>query len=153
MKNGQAQRIVDATVWQDKRGTTSDRVASRQPASVANGHRSRSLSTNTPRTHPVPFSALKAVPLQLWVNPIVKAEVQRQAAFNGLSASAQGADLLEEILRQKLHVQQAATLESVIEKSCAKAHRAMVNRLASLLVRIAFDTGHIRVLATNTLGM
>jgi hypothetical protein len=87
------------------------------------------------------------------VSPIVKAEIQRQAQIAGLSVSATGAALLEEILRQKLHVQQAATLETVLEKTCAKAHRSMVNRLASLLVRIAFDTGHTRVLATNTLGM
>jgi hypothetical protein len=91
--------------------------------------------------------------MQLWVNPIVKAEVQRQAELTGLSVSATGAALLEEILRQKLHVQQAATLETVLEKIIAKSHRSLATRLSWLLVRIAFDTGQIRVLATNTLGM
>ncbi len=91
--------------------------------------------------------------MQLWVNPIVKAEVQRQAELTGLSVSATGAALLEEILRQKLHVQQAATLETVLEKIIAKSHRSLATRLSWLLVRIAFDTGQNRVLATNTLGM
>ena len=91
--------------------------------------------------------------MQLWVNPIVKAEVQRQAELTGLSVSATGAALLEEILRQKLHVQQAATLETVLEKIIAKANRSLATRLSWLLVRIAFDTGQTRVLATNTLGM
>jgi hypothetical protein len=83
----------------------------------------------------------------------VKAEVQRQAELTGLSVSATGAALLEEILRQKLHVQQAATLETVLEKIIAKANRSLATRLSWLLVRIAFDTGQTRVLATNTLGM
>ena len=91
--------------------------------------------------------------MQLWVNPIVKAEVQRQAELTGLSVSATGAALLEEILRQKLHVQQAATLETVLEKIIAKSHRSLATRLSWLLVRIAFDAGQTRVLATNTLGM
>ena len=96
---------------------------------------------------------MKAVPMQLWVNPIVKAEVQRQAELTGLSVSATGAALLEEMLRQKLHVQQAATLETVLEKIIAKSNRSLATRLSWLLVRIAFDTGQTRVLATNTLGM
>jgi hypothetical protein len=90
--------------------------------------------------------------VQLWVKPIVKAELGRMAAIDGLSLSATGAALLEEIIRQKLHVQQAATLETVLEKIIAKANRSLATRLAWLLVRIAFDTGQTRVLTTNILG-
>jgi hypothetical protein len=61
--------------------------------------------------------------------------------------------LLKEILRQKFHQQQAATLPSIIEQAVAKSNRALATRLVWLLVRIAFDTGQTRVLATNTLGM
>ena len=57
------------------------------------------------------------------------------------------------MLRQKLHVQQAATLETVLEKIIAKSNRSLATRLSWLLVRIAFDTGQTRVLTTNTLGM
>jgi hypothetical protein len=140
-------------VWQDKRGIASDRAGSSQPASVQQGQRSPRLTNNSPRSQDIPFVKTKAVPMQLWVNPIVKAEVQRQAELTGLSVSATGAALLEEILRQKLYVQQAATLETVLEKSIAKANRSLATRLSWLLVRIAFDTGQTRVLATNTLGM
>ena len=62
-------------------------------------------------------------------------------------------DLLKEILRQKFYQQQAATLPSLIEKAVAKSNRSLATRLSWLLVRIAFDTGQTRVLATNTLGM
>jgi hypothetical protein len=140
-------------VWQDKRGIASDRAGSSQPASVQQGQRSPRMTNISPRSQDIPFVKTKAVPMQLWVNPIVKAEVQRQAELTGLSVSATGAALLEEILRQKLHVQQAATLETVLEKIIAKANRSLATRLSWLLVRIAFDTGQTRVLATNTLGM
>ena len=140
-------------VWQDKSGVPSDRVASHQPASVKNGSRSLHLNTNITRSKNIPVHKSRAVPLQLWVNPIVKSEVQRLAEMQKLSVSSVGAALLEEILRQKLHVQQAATLETVLEKIIAKSHRSLATRLVSLLVRIAFDTGQTRVLATNTLGM
>ncbi len=61
--------------------------------------------------------------------------------------------LLTEILRQKFHQQQAATLPELINQAVAKANRSMATRMAWLLMRIAFDVGHIKVLATNTLGM
>jgi len=140
-------------VWQDKRGDRSDRTGSRQPASVQQGRRSPPLSKPIARSQNIPFTKKKAVPMQLWVSPIVKAEIQRQAQIDGLSVSATGAALLEEILRQKLHIQQAATLETVLEKIIARSHRSLATRFVSLLVRIAFDTGQTRVLATNTLGM
>jgi hypothetical protein len=140
-------------VWQDKRGGVSDRPGSSQPASVTEPQRSPLLPHKMSRSQNRPDPTTKAVPMQLWVNPIVKAEVQRQAQIIGLSVSATGAALLEEIIRQKLHVQQAATLETVLEKLIAKAHRSLATRLAWLLVRIAFDTGQTRVISTNTLGM
>jgi hypothetical protein len=116
------------------------------------GQRSVGVSRKTTRTHTVPTSPINAVPVQFWVKPIVKAELARMAAIDGLSLSATGAALLEEIIRQKLHVQQAATLETALAKSIAKANRSLATRLAWLLVRIAFDTGQTRVLTTNILG-
>jgi hypothetical protein len=82
-------------------------------------HSQNSFSASAPR-----------VQLPLHVKPIVKAEVQRLAQINGLSPSAQGAELLEEILRQKLHIQQAATLETALQKIIARANRAMATRFA-----------------------
>jgi hypothetical protein len=61
--------------------------------------------------------------------------------------------LLTDILRQKFHQQQAATLPELIDQAVAKSNRAMATRMAWLLIRIAFDVGHIKVLSTNTLGM
>jgi hypothetical protein len=152
MKIAHAQKIVYAEVGQDKIGVAVDRSASAQPAVVMQEQRSVRVSKKTTRTQTVPAASTNAVPVQFWVKPIVKAELSRMAAIDGLSLSATGAALLEEIIRQKLHVQQAATLETVLEKIIAKSHRALATRLAWLLVRIAFDTGQTRVLTTNILG-
>jgi hypothetical protein len=152
MKTAHAQKTVYAKVGQDKIDGSTDRPASVQPAVVMDGQRSARVSRKTIRSKTVPASPTNAVPVQLWVKPIVKAELGRMAARDGLSVSATGAALLEEIIRQKLHVQQAATLETVLEKTIAKSHRALATRLAWLLVRIAFDTGQTRVLTTNILG-
>jgi hypothetical protein len=88
----------------------------------------------------------------LWVKPIVKAEVQRLAEMNGLSPSAQGAALLEEMLRQKLHIQQAATLETALEKIITRAISRRDARLAHLLVRIAFASEQGRGLTSTILS-
>ncbi len=150
--NLQNEQRSHGNVWQDKSDRSSDRLSVSQPASVQKGVRSRPLNTSAPRSQNRPVYKENAVPLQLWVNPMVNAEVQRQAELQGLSVSAVGAALLEDILRQKLHVQQAATLETVLEKLIARSYRSFATRLSALLVRIAFDTGQTRVLTTNILG-
>jgi hypothetical protein len=62
------------------------------------------------------------------------------------------AALLEEALRQKLHVQHAVLLQPIIEQAIAKQLRSMRSRLAFLLVRVAFASEQTRSLATNILG-
>jgi len=101
----------------------------------------------------VGFSAnAPKVQLPLHVKPIVKAEIQRLAEINGISPSAQGAALLEEILRQKLHIQQAATLEAALEKIINRAISKRDARLAHLLVRIAFSAEQGRGLTSTVLS-
>ena len=74
------------------------------------------------------------------------------AEINGISPSAQGAALLEEILRQKLHIQQAATLETALEKIINRAISRRDARLAHLLVRMAFASEQGRGLASTILS-
>jgi hypothetical protein len=69
------------------------------------------------------------------------------------SASSEGATLLEAKVREKLHKQQAATLDRTIERSIAKSYRSFASRMAFLLVWLIFDVGHIKLITSNTLGM
>jgi hypothetical protein len=95
----------------------------------------------------------KLVQVASWVDEPIREQLLTIAQSEGLSMSQTIAALLREILRERFHKQQAATLPSIIEKAVAKSNRSLATRLSWLLVRIAFDTGQTRVLATNTLGM
>ena len=91
--------------------------------------------------------------MTLHIDPILKAEIQRQAELNGNSASSEGGAMLEAKAREQLHKQQAATLEVTLERIFTKANRRMAKRLAFFLTAILFDVGETKVLTTNVLGM
>jgi hypothetical protein len=139
-------------VRQDKRGFTSARKSIKQPARIPTPGARTQLNNGLSRIQNAFSANAPLVQLPLWVKPIVKAEVQRMAEMNGISPSAQGAALLEEILRQQLHVQQAATLETVLEKIITRAISRRDARLAHLLVRIAFSAEQGRILDANILS-
>jgi hypothetical protein len=152
MKTSQPQKISYAEVWQDKDATSRVRVASSQPVIVGTTPRTSPQNTKSTRVQNHP-TRRKLRQVASWVDEPIIAQLQELARSQGLSMSQTIHDLLKEILRQKFHQQQAATLPSIIEKAVAKSNRSMATRLSWLLVRIAFDTGQTRVLATNTLGM
>ena len=139
-------------VRQDKRGLTSARKGIKQPARTRTPSARTEVNTSSSRVQNAFNANAPKVQLPLHVKPIVKAEVQRLAEINGISPSAQGADLLEEILRQKLHIQQAATLETALERIINRAISKRDARLAHLLVRIAFAVEQDRVIVTNILS-
>jgi hypothetical protein len=139
-------------VWQDKDASGRVRAASAEPVIVGDTPRTRQSNTKIPRSQNH-FTRQKLRQVASWVDEPIIAQLQELARSQGLSMSQTIHDLLKEILRQKFHQQQAATLPSLIEKAVAKSNRSLATRLTWLLVRIAFDTGQTRVLTTNTLGM
>jgi hypothetical protein len=152
MKTSQPQKISYAGVWQDKDATSRVRVASRQPVMVGNTPRTLPQNTKSTRVQNR-ANRRKLVQVASWVDEPIREQLLTIAQSEGLSMSQTIAALLREILRQRFHKQQAATLPQIIEQAVAKSHRSLATRLSWLLVRIAFDTGQTRVLATNTLGM
>jgi hypothetical protein len=139
-------------VWQDKDASRRVRIASPQPVMVGDTPRTPPQNTKSTRVQNR-ANRQKLRQVASWVDEPIIAQLQDLARSQGLSMSQTIHDLLKEILRQKFHQQQAATLPSIIEKAVAKSNRSLATRLSWLLVRIAFDTGQTRVLATNTLGM
>jgi len=139
-------------VGQDKSVPQRDRIASRQPVTLQNTARSHQLNTNTSRSQKGNTSKRKTVPLMLWVNPRVKAELERIAENEGLSMSAAGGAFLEQALQQNLSTQHAALLEPIIEKAIRTHMRSYSNRIAVLLVRSIFAGEQTRSLVTNILG-
>jgi len=136
-------------VRQDKGAEYRARIASDQPASPKTVMRAQALYTNTPRSQNRPKR--QTVQLTLWVKPTVKAELERIATSEGLSISRTGAAFLEKEIQSDIHAQHGALLDTIITQAIGKGMRAYSNRIATLLIRVAFDTGQTRALVTNVL--
>ena len=85
------------------------------------------------------------------VKPSVKAELQRIAQAEGLTASRTGAAALEEWLARRSHIQHRGIFQPMIEHAIAKEMRAYSSRIALLLVRSLFTSEQTRAIAYNIL--
>jgi hypothetical protein len=152
MKTTQPQKIFNAGVWQDKDAPGRVRMSVSQPVILSNTPRTPPQTTKSTRVQNR-VNRRKLHQVASWVDEPIMLQLLELARIQRLSMSQTIRGLLKEILRQKFYEQQAATLPEIIEKAVAKANRTLATRFAWLLVRIAFDMGQTRVLATNLLGM
>jgi hypothetical protein len=139
-------------VRQDRARNKSARIGTRQPAPPEPVMRAQPLNPNFPRSKTSNVQKTRTVQLTVWVQPVIKAEIQRLAAQEGLSISATSAAFLERGLQQHIDMHYGALLVPIIESAIQKQMRGMATRFASLLVRIAFDAGQTKSLVTNLLG-
>jgi hypothetical protein len=137
---------------QDKARIASARPATTQPAAVTHTPRAKPVHPNGTRSTNGNSAKSTRVHLDLWVSPIVKAELQRIAEQEGLSMSATGAALLEGAIRQKLHLQHGVLLQPLIKQAIRDQMQGISNRLAFLLARNAFSAEQTRGIAANILG-
>jgi hypothetical protein len=147
--NGQQPR---SGVGQDNPTPPRERAASHQPVTVTPPPRTQKVDTKHSRIQKRSSTKRKTVPVMMWVNPVVKAELARIAEQEGLSMSATGAALLEYAIRQDIHTQHGVLLDTIIEKAIAKHMRSYSSRIAVLLVRSIFASEQTRSLTTNILG-
>jgi hypothetical protein len=146
-------------VRQDKSAALRGRVASAQPERPAPVMRAHQGESQPPRTQNHPTNKRKTVPLTLWVKPFIKAEVQRLVELEqhqgkeDVSLSSVGGAFLERGIQQNVDMKYGALLGPIIENAIDRRMRARDNRLVALLVRIAFETGQIRGIVTNTLAV
>ena len=82
---------------------------------------------------------------------LLKAELQRIAAEEGLSLSQVGATGLGEWVHQRLHDHHEALLYPVLRQLIRDELRAFGNRIIFFLMRIAFAAEQSRILITNVL--
>jgi hypothetical protein len=151
-ENSRKTKNAHGDVGQDKRAETRARFASDQPARSHLPMRAKPLNTKTPRTQNRADHKRRTVQLTLWVSPIEKAEIQRRAERENLSLSTVGAAILRKGLQTDLDLQYGALLEPVFAAHLDRRMRGRDNRLALLLVRIAFGVEQTRSLTTNILG-
>lgn len=138
-------------VRQDKGAEYRASPASLQPASETKNTRAHGLNTEKERSQNRPSTHSKAEKVTIWLPPKVKAELERIAESENLSISATGAAFLEKAIQSSLHEQHGALLETVISQAIGRSMRAYSNRIALLLVRVAFDAGQTRALVANVL--
>jgi hypothetical protein len=150
--NAFSQPQTHGDVRQDKARKNSARIGTRQPAPHDNPMRAHSLNSKATRSTNRPTPKRQTVQLTLWVDPIVKRELQRVAELEGLTVSKTGAALLKQALQNNVDMHYSELLTPIIETAIDNRMRARDTRLAWLLVRVAFDTGQTRSLVTNILG-
>jgi hypothetical protein len=150
--NGANAQTLNASVVQDKARISSARTATRQPAPHDNPMRAHALNTGAARSKNKPNPKRKTVQLTLWVDPIVKRELQRVAEQEGLTVSKSGAAILKQALQHNVDMHYSELLTPIIEAAIDKRMRSRDARLAWLLVRVAFDTGQTRAIVANILG-
>ena len=158
-RNALPRRDRSANVEQLLRGVGQDNPAphrapppSPQPAPPKNTTRTAPNEGSTTSPHQKKTRLGKDIQLNLWVRPVVKAELERVAKRESVSVSAAGEALLEKALQQDIHTQHAALLETIIEKAIAKHLRSYSTRIALLLVRVAFAGEQTRSIVTNILS-
>jgi hypothetical protein len=139
-------------IRQDKDRPPRDRTGTSQPAPHNIMMRSHGLSTNPARSQNKNVPKRQTIHLTLWVDPIIKEELERRAKSNGVSISSIGGHLLQQALQTTIDMQYGSIFEPMIERAISKHLRRRDTRLISLLVRIAFDSGQTRAIVTNILG-
>ena len=141
-------------VRQDKRGKTTARPATPQPARYDIPMRAVPMKTKTTRSQNTNIDNSRTAQLTVWVEPRVKAEVIRRATEIGGKAtpSSVGAELLKRGLQTDLDIAYGALLTPVFESVLKRYMTARDNRLASLLVRACIAIEQTRSIAVNTLG-
>jgi hypothetical protein len=151
-ENGAKNKDAHGDVRQDKRAKTSARTATAQPARSHFPMRADALNTKTPRSQNTPKARKPKEKLTLWIDPIVKAEVQRRATREGLSESEAGAALLKKGMQVDVDMSYGALLTPVFENVLRRYMAARDNRMASLLVRACIAIEQTRGVAVNILG-
>jgi hypothetical protein len=137
---------------QDKGASLRTRVASGQPALPRNAARPHTTRSDFPRSQNSPTPKRKTVSLTLWVDPIVKAKLSKRAEEERISLSATGTAFLKIGMQQDADIHYSAFLEPILERGMDRRMQALGNRLAALLVRVAYDAGQTRAIATNILA-
>jgi len=119
--------------------------------------RAHAMNRKTDRTQKRTNLKRQTVQLTLWVNPLVKEELQRivqyeSATGSKLTLSTVGARILERGLQHHVDMQYGTLLEPIIRQEIRRQLHAYSSRIAHLLVRMTFAAEQTRSLVANILG-
>ena len=150
--NGAVTERIQRFGRQDKARISSARLGTAQPAPHTKYTRAKPLNRKLPRSQNRPIHNKRTQKLTLWVEPIVKEELERIAKREGLSLSKSGAAFLKRSLQQHIDLAYSALLTPIIEAAIDRRMRERDARLAWLLTRNAFASEQTRAITANILG-
>jgi hypothetical protein len=136
-------------VGQEKRSRQGALKTSGQPAAVANGQRAPDVCSNGHR------SLLRAMPLvrliqtTSWLDPRVRAELEREARERGLSLSEVVALACRDWVRYEIHRQQTSLFEEKQRQIVREEIRSLRDSLVHFELKNAIASEHTRIMTTD----
>ena len=137
---------------QDNRPQPRDRTASLQPASLKKIIRPHPFDTYIDSAQRGRPRLKQTKPTTIHLKLRVSAGLERKAQEQGLSVSATGAALIEWAIQQSIYEQNAATLDTAMDKSIGRHMRTYSDRNAGLQARNLQRTELVFNVVTNILG-
>jgi hypothetical protein len=136
-------------VVREKRSLAGALKASGQPAAVWKGQRAPDLCSNCHR------SLLRAMPLvrliqtTSWLDPRVRAELEREARERGLSLSEVVALACRDWVRYEIHRQQTSLFEEKQRQIVREEIRSLRDSLVHFELKTAVASEHTRIMTTD----
>ena len=138
-------------VWPDKYATMRVHKASDRPVTDTDPGAYTPTNTKAPRSKKR-STKRRLSQLATWVEDPIVFKIQQHARKKNLSMSKTIRKLLIKVLADEEGVHDALDTEALRE-ALARENRRMAKRLVRLLAWLLYDTGQIKALANNMLGM
>jgi hypothetical protein len=136
-------------VVQEKGLLTQALKASGQPGSVANSQRPQALRSKGVRSQSRTPTPVKLVHSTFWIDPRVRAEMQRQATEEGISVSEVGAKACAAWVRNSIREQQDDLFEPRLRHMMRQEIQTLGERLVFFEMRNAFASEQTRILTID----
>jgi hypothetical protein len=136
-------------VVQEKGLLTQALKTSLRPGSVANGQRPQAMGSNGVRSQSRAPERVKLVHSTFWIDPRVRAEMERQAKEEGISFSEVGAKACAAWVRYSIQQQQDELFEPRLRHMMREEIQALGERLVFFEMRNAFASEHTRIITAD----
>jgi hypothetical protein len=136
-------------VVQDKGSLARARKASAQPGAVANSQRPQAMGSNGDRSQSRAPAPVKLVHCTFWIDPRVRAEMERQAKEEGIYLSEVGAKACAAWVRNSIQQQQDDLFVPRLRHMMREEIQALGERLVFFEMRNAFASEQTRILTTD----
>jgi hypothetical protein len=133
----------------EKRSLTGALKASKQPGSVANGQSAANVCSNGHRSQVRALPLVKLIQTTSWLDPRVRAELEREATNRGLSLSEVVAMACRDWVCYEIHRQQTSLFEEKQRHIFREELQRLKDSLVPFEIKTATASEHTRIIATD----